>query len=94
MWSKLVSVLNSLQRGSLKSWLTGAGLMLGTSVASMTAFSAAVSALKNQTNAVSVDVLALAHLSGFDVAMSLILGAIVTRMTLNSSKLVLRKHGG
>jgi hypothetical protein len=30
-------------------------------------------------------------LAGFDVAMSLILGAIVTRLTLNSQKLMLKK---
>ena len=47
--------------------------------------------LKNSVNSVSADVLGLAHLAGFDVAMSLILGAIVTRLTLNSQKLMLKK---
>ena len=91
MWSKLVTVINSLQKGSLKNMLSGAGLMLGTNAIFLTAFQTAVNQLKNTVNSVSADVLALAHLAGFDIAMSLILGAIVTRLTLNSSKLALKK---
>lgn len=91
MWSKLSDLFTSLQKGSLKNVLTGAGLMLGSNAIFLTAFSTAVNALKNSVNSVSADVLGLAHLAGFDVAMSLILGAIVTRLTLNSQKLMLKK---
>lgn len=91
MWSKLVSILNSLSRGTLKNILTGAGLMLTTNIVVFSTFQTAVSTLRNSINSVSVEVLALAHLAGFDIAMSLILGAIVTRMTMSSSKLILKK---
>lgn len=92
MWSKLADLFTSLQKGTLKNVLTGAGLMLGTNAIFLTTFSAAVNVLKNSVNSVSADVLSLAHIAGFDIAMSLILGAIVTRLTMNSSKLVLRKQ--
>ncbi len=91
MWSKLVSILNSLSKGTLKNVLTGAGLMLTTNIVVFSTFQTAVNVLKNSVNSISADVLGLAHLAGFDVAMSLILGALVTRMTMNSSKLILKK---
>ena len=91
MWSKLSDLLTSLQKGTLKNVLTGAGLMLGSNAIVLTAFSTAVNTLKNSVNSASADVLGLAHLAGFDVAMSLILGALVTRLTLNSQKLMLKK---
>ncbi|MDO6642362.1 DUF2523 family protein [Acinetobacter guillouiae] len=91
MWSKLVDILNSMQKGTLKNVLSGAGLMLGTNAIFLTTFSVAVNTLKNSTGSISSDVLGLAHLSGFDIAMSLILGAIVTRLTLNSQNLALKK---
>ncbi|MFW1942424.1 DUF2523 family protein [Acinetobacter guillouiae] len=91
MWSKLVDILNSMQKGTLKNVLSGAGLMLGSNAIFLTTFSIAVNALKNSTGSISADVLGLAHLSGFDIAMSLILGAIVTRLTLNSQNLALKK---
>jgi hypothetical protein len=91
MWSKLSDLFTSLQKGTLKNVLTGAGLMLGTNAIFLTAFATAVNVLKNSVGSVSADVLSLAHLAGFDWAMSLILGSIVTRLTLNSSKLALKK---
>ncbi|MGA4854244.1 DUF2523 family protein [Acinetobacter haemolyticus] len=92
MWSKLAALFTSLQKGLLKNILLGAGLMLTTSGIFMTAFGAAVNSLRNSLGGVSADVLALAHLAGFDLAMSIILGAIVTRLGLSSSKLMLRKQ--
>lgn len=92
MWSKLVDIFTSLQKGSLKNVLGGAGIMLASSAIFMTAFAAAVNSFRNSLGGVSADVLALAHLAGFDLAMSIILGAIVTRLSLNSSKLMLKKQ--
>ncbi|MDU3123868.1 MAG: DUF2523 family protein, partial [Acinetobacter baumannii] len=51
----------------------------------------AVNTLRSSVSGISGDVLALAHLAGFDVAMTIVLSAVVTRLSLNSSKLVLRK---
>lgn len=91
MWSKLVDILTSLQKGTLKNVLTGAGVMLGSNIIFLSAFSAAVASLQNSVYAVSADVLSLAGLAGFDIAISTILAATVTRLTLNSQKLMLRK---
>ena len=81
----------SLLFKTLKNVLTGAGVMLTTNVLVLTSFGAAVNALRGSFNSVSADVLSLASLTGIDIGMSLILGAVVTRFTLNSSKLVLKK---
>ncbi|PJF05138.1 DUF2523 family protein [Acinetobacter seifertii] len=91
MWSKLVSIISSLQSGSLKRILGGAGIYLASSAMFITAFGAAVNTLRSSVSGISGDVLALAHLAGFDVAMTIVLSAVVTRLSLNSSKLVLRK---
>jgi len=91
MWSKLVSIITSLQSGSLKRIMSGAGVYLASSAIFITAFGTAVNTLKSSVSGISGDVLALAHLAGFDVAMTIVLSAVVTRLTLNSSKLVLRK---
>lgn len=92
MWSRLAALFTSLQGGLLKNILLGAGLMLTTSAVFMTAFATAVNSFRNSLSGVSADVLALAHLAGFDLSISIILGAIVTRLTLNSSTLMLRKR--
>lgn len=91
MWSKLISIITSLQSGSLKRIMSGAGVYLASSAIFITAFGTAVNTLKSSVSGISGDVLALAHLAGFDVAMTIVLSAVVTRLTLNSSKLVLRK---
>lgn len=91
MWSKLTDLFTSLQKGFLKNALTGAGVMLASSALVFTAFASAVNALRNNLNSVNADVLSLAHLAGFDIAISLVLGALVTRLTLNSTKLALKK---
>ena len=50
---------------------------LASSALVFTAFAAAVNALRNNLNSVNADVLSLAHLAGFDIAISLVLGALV-----------------
>ena len=82
--SSLSTLLSSLQKGFLKNVLTGAGVTLSTAGITLTA-------LRNNLNSVNADVLSLAHLAGFDIAISLVLGALVTRLTLNSTKLALKK---
>ena len=53
MWSKLSDLFTSLQKGTLKNVLTGAGLMLGSNAIFLTAFSAAVNVLKNSVGSFS-----------------------------------------
>lgn len=87
----LISLFKGLQKGWLKDVLTGAGLTLGTSAVVLTALNAAVSKVRSDLGQISSDLLALMHLSGIDVAMSIVIGAIVTRHTLQSTKLTLKK---
>ena len=87
----LISLFKGLQKGLLKDVLVGAGLTLGSSAVSLTALNVAVGHLKNNLNSISGTILNLMALSGIDVAMSLILGAIVTRHTLQAGKLGLQK---
>ncbi len=87
----LISLFKGLQRGWLKDVLVGAGLTLGTSAVSMSALNIAVNRLKTDLNSVSNVILSLMHLMGLDVAMSLVLGAIVARHTIQASKLTLMK---
>lgn len=87
----LISILKNIQRGFLKEVLLGAGLTLGTSAISMTMLKTAITYMQKNTGSISADVAGLASLSGIDVAMSIVLGAIVSRHAIQSSKLTLMK---
>lgn len=88
------TIFASLQKGFLKNVLTGAGLTLGTASISLVAFKTAFNHFKNSVNSVSADILGLAALGGFDIFFSLIIGAMVTRMTMSDGRLFLKKLGG
>jgi hypothetical protein len=90
-WGKLSALFTSFQRGALKNVLSGAGVMLTTSALFMTALSTAMYNLQNSVSGISGDIAGLLHLSGFDTFISIILAAVVTRMTLNQGKLSLKK---
>lgn len=87
----LISVLKSLQNGWLKRVLTGAGLTLGTSAINLTALNFIIERFKSDLNGVPSELFGLASLAGIDVAISITLGAIVTRHALSSTKLTLKK---
>lgn len=87
----LISLFKGLQKGWLKDVLTGAGLTLGSAAVSLAAFNTAVAKLRSSVSQVPSDLLALMHLMGIDIAMSIIIGAIVTRYTMQSGKLILQK---
>lgn len=90
MWSKLVQIFTSLEKGFLKNALTGAGIMLTTTTIFLGAFTRALNAFETSTYSLSADLLGLAHLTGLDTAMSIILGATATRLTLSQQKLMLK----
>lgn len=90
----LSTIFASLSKGFLKNVLQGAGLTLGTASISMIAFTTALNHFKDHVNSISAEILGLAGLAGLDVFFSLILGAIVTRMTMQNGKLFLKKAGG
>ena len=85
----LASILKSVNKGFLKDFLTGAGLTLATSGTTLVALNQVIQHFKNTVNGMPPLALSLAHLSGIDVAFSLILGAIVAKWTLSSSNLTL-----
>lgn len=87
----LGSLLKSVNKGFLKDLLTGAGLTLATSGVSMIIFGQMLNVFKSNINTVPFDILSLAHIAGFDIFFSLIFGAYVTKFTLSSSNLALRK---
>lgn len=87
----LASILKSVNKGFLKNVLEGAGLTLVSSGSLLVIFNQMLTTFKSNLNSVSADILALAHLAGFDVFFSLVLGAYVTRMVQNSGSLTLRK---
>lgn len=92
MFSSLAKLLQSVQTGSLKNILTGAGVMLGTMGVSMSAFNLAVDRFRTMSGSVGLDLIALMNLSGMDLFFSSILGATATYITLQSGKLFLQKQ--
>lgn len=87
----LISLFKGLQKGWLKDVLTGAGLTLGTAAINLTALNTVITKFKSDLNGIPSDLLGLASLAGIDVAISITLGAIVTRHALSSTKLTLKK---
>lgn len=87
----MISLFKGLQKGLLKDVLTGAGLTLGTAAINLTALNTVITKFKSDLNGIPSDLLGLASLAGIDVAMSITLGAIVTRHALSSTKLTLKK---
>lgn len=91
MGSGFAGLLKAVNKGWLRDVLTGAGLTLATSGASLVVFNKLLDQFKTSLNGVSGDVLSLAHIAGFDVFFSLVFGAYVTKFTLNAGNLKLRK---
>ena len=89
--SSLSSILKSTNKGFLKDMLTGAGLTLATSGASLIAFNQLLNQFKANLGGLPSTVLSLAHIGGFDIFFSLLLGAYVTKFTLNAGKMTLSK---
>lgn len=87
----LVSILKSVNKGFLKDALTGAGVTLATSGSVLIAINALVDKLRDTTTGMPPQALAFMHLAGIDIAMSMILGAIVGKHVISSSNLMLKK---
>lgn len=90
MASGFAGLLKAVNKGWLKDVLSGAGLTLATSGASLFLFNQMLNVFKSNMSSVPVTILSLAHVSGFDIFFSLVFGAYVAKMTLNSGNLVLR----
>lgn len=89
--SKLATIFASLQKGFLKNVLEGAGITLLTSGGILTALNTAIDQFKSSLGAVSSSLLQLAGVCGFDVAFSIVLGAIAARYVQNTARLYLAR---
>lgn len=91
MWKMLSQIGEWLTKGSVKSALTGAGLGLASSAVVLTAVQSYIDKLLVAGNSMSADALGLLALSGAHIALSMIIGAIVYRLTITSTKLTLMR---
>ena len=89
--ASLSTLFSSLQKGFLKNVLTGAGLTLATGGAILTALNTAIDQFKSSLGSVSSSLLQLAGVAGFDIAFSIVLGAIAARYVQNTAKLYLAR---
>lgn len=87
----LAALLKSLNKGWLRDVLIGAGLTLGTAGVGMVFINQMIDHFKTNTNSIPADILSLAHIAGFDYAVSIVLGAIVAAAIGDAAKLSLRK---
>ena len=88
LFAELLKIFN---KGWLKQILTGAGLTLGTSAISLTALNSMITFFKSNIGQIPATILGLAHIAGFDYAISIILGAIVASHVQAMGKLTLQK---
>lgn len=89
--ASLSTIFASLQKGFLKNVLEGAGITLLTSGGILTALNTAIDQFKSSLGAVSSTLLQLAGVCGFDVAFSIVLGAIAARYVQNTARLYLAR---
>ena len=91
MFSVLANLLKGINKGWLKTMLLGAGLTLGAAAGSMTFINQLIGMFRSNTSSIPADILSLAHIAGFDYAISIILGAIVASVAMNAGSLSLRR---
>lgn len=84
-------LLKNFNKGWLKQVLTGAGLTLGTSAITLTSLNSMITFFKSNIGQIPATILGLAHIAGLDVAISIILGAIVASHVQAMGKLTLQK---
>jgi len=89
--SLLSKSLDSASSGFLKKALTGAGLGLASTAGVTVLVNQYIDSIRTSSTGISVELLAILNLSGFDYAISIILSAVVTRIALNSANIGLTK---
>lgn len=89
--ASLTTIFSSLQKGFLKNVLEGAGITLLTAGSILTALNTAIDQFKASLGDISTALLGLAGICGFDIAFSIVLGAIAARYVQNSAKLYLAR---
>lgn len=89
--ASLSTIFSSLQKGFLKNVLEGAGITLLTAGSILTALNTAINQFQSSLGDISTSLLGLAGICGFDIAFSIVLGAISARYVQNSAKLYLAR---
>lgn len=89
MWAYLARFTEWLMKGSVKTALAGAGLGLASAGMSLTLVQQYLEKVQQYGNSMAADALALLSLSGADVALSMIIGAIMAKFAMNGAKVAL-----
>lgn len=84
-FSGLSKVLDSAESGFIKKALTGAGMTVLSNTVLLTLFNVFLDQFRDHLGNINSPVLALLHMSGVDLALSIVLSAIATRMALDST---------
>lgn len=85
--SFLQKVFSSSNKGLLNDLLTGAGLTLASNAVFLTLANQYISTIQAQTAGLSQGLAVMLHLSGIDYSISIVLSAIITRLTLKPPSL-------
>lgn len=94
MYAILARIGEWLLKGSVRTALTGAGLGLGTSAVMLTAANSYIATIQTQANSLGTNMVGLAGLAGAHIGISMILGAVIYRMSVTSTFAKLLKKQG
>ncbi len=89
----LAKLFKNLNRGWLKEMLIGAGITLGTSATGITIFMTMLEKFKDTATGMPPLALTFAHLLGLDVGLSILIGAMLARYTLQKINVNFGKKG-
>lgn len=85
-------VLANFAGSAIKKLLLGAGLGIATGAIVLTVLNFYIGKVQQQAGLLG-DMAGIAHLGGLDVALSIIIGAVVVRATLQATKIFVTKAG-
>lgn len=92
MGKLLTAILGGFAGSLVKKLLVGAGLGVATGAIVLTVVNYYVRKVQQQAGLIG-DMAGIAHIAGLDVAMSIIIGSIVVRASLQSMKVFIVKAG-
>lgn len=90
-FGSLRDLLESVQKGVLKDILLGGGVMMLTSGATILAFNTAIALVRTSVGNIATDLVQIMGLAGVDTAISLTLGSIATRLTLQATRATINR---
>lgn len=88
----LTLLFGGLAGSIIKKVLVGAGLGVATGAILLTVINFYIGKIQQQAGLIG-DMAGIAHLAGLDVAISIIIGAVVVRATLQATKVFVTKAG-